>query len=139
MLDKGKFNIIEYTYYTVTKYYVKTESKYGLDDNKSTGAYAVGILLAFNIISLLTLILAVSFSKTSMLESLLFPVVATIILISVFLSIYYFKKKHLYIFKKYENDIFQKKKKRNIMVTAYIIFSVVFMFIAVYVGRLNWM
>lgn len=137
MLNKENFNIIEYTYYTVTKYYIKNESKYGLEDNKSTGAYAVGILLAFNIISLLTIILAISYSKTSMLESLLFPVVAIIILISVFLSIYHFKRKHQYIFEKYENDFL--KKKRNIMVITYIIFSVVFMFIAVYIGRLNWM
>ncbi|PKG42521.1 hypothetical protein, partial [Psychroflexus sp. MES1-P1E] len=117
----------------------KSESKYGLEDNKRTGAYAIGILIGFNIMSIITIIAALSIEKTPILEDTLLFLNIITILVSLFYSFYFFeKKKHTYIFEKYQNESFKKKKIRNIYVTLYIILSVALLYFAVYVGRENW-
>jgi len=137
--NKIMFNILEYTYYSITKFYIKNESKNGIEDNKRTGAYAVGILIAFNIMSLIGIFLSVFTEKSDVLSDLLFPVSATILLICVFSSIYYFvTKKHNFIFKKYDKKSKKTKNTLNFLVMVYILITVLFMFFAVYMGRNNW-
>ena len=120
-------------------FYVKAESKSGIDDNKTSGAYAVGTLIGFNIISLILIVFSISFERTNTLKDILYVIVTIIILISVFYSIYFFKKNHKFIFEKYRNESLKKKQIRNIYVTLYIILSVAFLYFAVYIGRENWM
>ena len=134
-----KFNIWEYIYYHFTMFYMKHESKTGIEDNKTSGAYVIGTLIAFNIISFVFIISALTFKRTPTLENILLTFIFIIILFCVFYSIYFFKKNHKFIFKKYENDNLKVKQNRKNYVILYILLSVVLLFLSVYIGRENWM
>ena len=83
----SKFNLLEYAYYTFTKFYMKYESKEGIQDNKLTGSYALGQLISFNIVSIVAIIFALSFQKSSLPENFLFILFITISIICISFSI----------------------------------------------------
>ena len=137
MLNKSKFNLLEYAYYTFTKFYMKYESKEGIQDNKITGAYFIGLLIGLNILSVIFLVISLSFKKSSVPENFTLFFVPVPIIITVYLIYYFVKKKHNYIFNKYESLSQKKKNIRNFYVFLYIVMSVLLMIFTVYIGRNN--
>ena len=123
----------------MARFYIKYESKTGIEDNKTSGAHVIGILIALNIISFAFIISALIFERSPTLKIILLVFIFTIILFCVFYSIHFFKRNHKFIFEKYENDNFKKMKIRKIYVILYIILSVVLFFLGVYIGRESWM
>ena len=135
MSKKSKFNLFEYAYYTFTKFYMKYESKEGIQDNKITGAYFIGLLIGLNILSVIFLVISLSFKKSSVTENFTLFFVPVSIIVTIYMIYYFVKKKHNYIFYKYGSLSQKKKNIRNFYVFLYIVMSVLLMIFTVYIGR----
>ena len=115
MFNKSKFNLFEYAYYTFTKFYMKYESKEGTLDNKITGASFTGLLIGLNIVSVIYLIISLSTKKSSVPENFTLIFVPLPLLIAIYLTYYFVKKKNNYIFNKYENESKKKEKHQKFL------------------------
>ena len=135
----SSWNLWDYLYYRITLYYSKTESSFGLEDNKRRGAYTVGLFLSLNVESIIMLLFVLFIQKTTFLIDYMGFVFVGLFLFIIFLSIYvYEKKRHNKIFSKYENEQVYQKKSRGKILVIYILFTICLLCISVYLGRVFW-
>ncbi|PCI06727.1 MAG: hypothetical protein COB73_09505 [Flavobacteriaceae bacterium] len=133
------WNLLDYFYYKVTLYYSKSESRYGINDNKRRGSYAVGLFLSLNIESLIMLFLVFFVKKNTLLSDVMGFIIVGIFLFVIFYTIYIFeKKRHSQIFMKYKNEQLKQRKNREKILIIYIILTIVVFCTAVYLGAELW-
>lgn len=121
----------DYLYYKATKYYSKTESKLGFDDNKRRGSTVTGLFIGLNVQSII-MILYLYFEQINIfLKDFLGMIMVGIFLLILLLSVYVFeKKRHNFIFRKYSKESI--KIKAGLIL--YILGSIGLFMLTVYVG-----
>ena len=83
-------------YFRCTKYYMKTESRYGRMDNRNRGSYSVGLCISLNFQSLILLLLPLLFEKNSgIIKSGGVFFIGTFILV-IYYSKYFFGKRPIF-------------------------------------------
>ena len=133
------WNLWDYLYYRTTLLYSRIESKYGFEDNKRRASYTSSLFFCLNIESLVMLILVGLFDKTDLLVNYMGFVFVLIFLIIIIYSTFYFeKKRHQIIFEKYENEDIKQKTIRGRLLILYIASTIISLFLVIYIGRIYW-
>lgn len=131
--NKVGFNLWDYLYYRTTLLYSKIEKKAGFEYNKDTGAYAVTVVTMFNFwglfLTLIELLMPQAYSLFTKSEYDFIIIIMFLLGYSILISTI-MKKRHNKIFKRYEKETDEQKKKRGFWLVLYIFISIIIFFVS---------
>ena len=131
--------ILDYFYYSTTKFYRRYESKAGESDNRDSAGIIIGSMVSYNILSLIVLIIIFLTEKTDeLVDFLSYSAIVFCIVVTIWVRNKYINIRHEEIFDKFKNENPSQTLKRRFIVFSYMILSLGLMIFVIYLGRKYW-